>query len=275
MCTSGQRYDATAGELADACVEGLSMGTDSDGDGVVDALDNCPTVANPDQGNEDSDKYGDACDPCPPVADDTFTDSDNDGIDDQCDPHIGQIDHLVLFEGFHHGIPTGWTNAGWVATGDSVAFDGVPFGQGGSRTIALLTTPYTGMTSVTASAGISPTMLPAEGTAGVVTTANDQDALLCALTYKRNGTTTQSNMIMEDTNSNTSATKPWAINTTSSYTLAQTWNLGLAASCTVSSNGVSAIAPITLPGNNNEGKQVGVYAKFFAVQIQWVMLTSL
>lgn len=275
MCMSGQRYDATAGDLAETCVDGLSMGTDSDGDGVVDALDNCPTVANADQGNEDSDQYGDACDPCPPVADDTFADTDHDGIDDQCDPHIGQIDHIVLFEGFHHGIPAGWTNAGWVAAGDSVSFDGLAFGPGGGGTVALLSTPYTGMTSVTASVGISPTVLPPEGTAGVVTTVSYPAALLCALSYKRSGTGTQSNMLMVDTNSNTSATKPWAINTTSMYTLSQTWNLGLAASCTVSNGGVSAIAPITLATTNNEGKQVGVYAKFFAVQVQWIMLTSL
>jgi len=272
---SGQRYDATAGDLAETCVEGLSLGNDSDGDGVVDALDNCPTVANADQGNEDGDKYGDACDPCPPVADDTFVDSDNDGIDDQCDPHIGQIDHIVLFEGFHHGIPTGWTNAGWVASGDSVSFDGMGFGSGSADTTAILSVPYTGMTSVTASAGIAPTTLPIGGTAGVITTVKDRDALLCAVTYAISGTTTQSNMIMTDTKSGTLASKPWAVNTTSTYTLAQTWNLGLAASCTISEGGVSAIAPVTLAFPNNETQAVGVYAKSFAVQMQWVMLTSL
>jgi hypothetical protein len=35
---------------------------DSDGDGVTDRLDNCPTVANPDQFDADSDGQGDACD---------------------------------------------------------------------------------------------------------------------------------------------------------------------------------------------------------------------
>jgi cysteine-rich repeat protein len=37
---------------------------DSDGDGVCDAIDNCPTVPNPDQANADGDSLGDACDPC-------------------------------------------------------------------------------------------------------------------------------------------------------------------------------------------------------------------
>ncbi len=274
-CSSGQRYDATAGELGDACVEGLSLGTDRDGDGVVDGLDNCPTIANADQGNEDGDMYGDACDPCPPVADDLFVDSDGDGIDDQCDPHIGQIDHLVLFEGFHHGIPADWHDAGWVASGDSVAFDGEGFGSGSADTTAILSVPYTGMTSVTASAGIAPTVLPTLGTAGVITTVKDKDALLCALSYQSSGTGSQSAMVMVDTKSSTMASKPWAINTSSSYTLAQTWNLGLAASCTISGGATSVIAPITLTTANGEAKEVGVYAKSFAVQIQWVMLTSL
>jgi hypothetical protein len=37
---------------------------DTDGDGICDAIDNCPTVPNPDQANADGDALGDACDPC-------------------------------------------------------------------------------------------------------------------------------------------------------------------------------------------------------------------
>src|SRR6266403_1946726 len=37
---------------------------DQDGDGVCDADDNCPLVANPDQADADGDGLGDACDPC-------------------------------------------------------------------------------------------------------------------------------------------------------------------------------------------------------------------
>lgn len=38
---------------------------DTDGDGVADSIDNCPTVANPDQRDSDGDGIGDACDPTP------------------------------------------------------------------------------------------------------------------------------------------------------------------------------------------------------------------
>jgi large repetitive protein len=38
---------------------------DADNDGVLDASDNCPTVANADQADTDGDGIGDACDTCP------------------------------------------------------------------------------------------------------------------------------------------------------------------------------------------------------------------
>jgi uncharacterized repeat protein (TIGR01451 family) len=49
--------------------------TDADGDGVLDALDNCPAIANADQTDTDGDGTGDACD----------TDDDNDGTPDATD----------------------------------------------------------------------------------------------------------------------------------------------------------------------------------------------
>src|SRR6185503_17118519 len=38
---------------------------DADGDGVIDAMDNCPSVPNPTQVDTDNDGKGDDCDPCP------------------------------------------------------------------------------------------------------------------------------------------------------------------------------------------------------------------
>jgi hypothetical protein len=43
----------------------IPVGRDSDGDGVLDSLDNCPNDPNPDQANADGDSRGNACDVCP------------------------------------------------------------------------------------------------------------------------------------------------------------------------------------------------------------------
>ena len=75
---------------------------DSDGDGVPDPDDNCPTVSNPSQADNDLDGVGDACDPdddddgvgddsdnCPFTANPDQADFDSDGIGDSCDPQTG------------------------------------------------------------------------------------------------------------------------------------------------------------------------------------------
>jgi hypothetical protein len=58
---------------------------DSDADGVINALDNCPLVANPDQVDTDGDGHGDLCDNCPTVVNPGQTDIDMDRIGDLCD----------------------------------------------------------------------------------------------------------------------------------------------------------------------------------------------
>jgi hypothetical protein len=70
---------------------------DTDGDGVGDLEDNCPSTINPDLVDTDNDGLGNACDTdddndgvldsndnCPTFASTDFTDSDNDGVGDVC-----------------------------------------------------------------------------------------------------------------------------------------------------------------------------------------------
>lgn len=58
---------------------------DNDNDGVCNSQDNCPTTANPDQGDADGDGHGDACDLCPGEALGNNEDTDGDGVGDGCD----------------------------------------------------------------------------------------------------------------------------------------------------------------------------------------------
>lgn len=93
--------DCDDGEVCSggACV--VEGEEDADGDGVLDADDNCPQVANADQADEDGDGIGDACevpgdddgdgvmdadDNCPSDANPEQEDTDNDGIGNVCDP---------------------------------------------------------------------------------------------------------------------------------------------------------------------------------------------
>jgi hypothetical protein len=63
----------------------LNASLDQDGDGVLDTVDNCPSVHNPNQQDTDSDGKGDVCDNCPKDANSDQTDTDNDGLGNACD----------------------------------------------------------------------------------------------------------------------------------------------------------------------------------------------
>lgn len=56
---------AGCGRIAFQNVTACPEGHDEDGDGIPDACDNCPHVANADQTDGDGDGVGDACDPNP------------------------------------------------------------------------------------------------------------------------------------------------------------------------------------------------------------------
>ncbi len=78
------RLQVTDGDASDTDDVQVTVNpADTDGDGIPDADDNCPALANPDQKDTDGDGEGDACDP----------DDDNDGVPDDLDAFpLGFVD---------------------------------------------------------------------------------------------------------------------------------------------------------------------------------------
>jgi hypothetical protein len=111
LVTAETNPAVSGGKLGDATPTSVTVHvvaptiTDTDGDGVADSADNCPTVANAGQADADNDGKGDACDAfpndplndadgdgfganvdnCPFVSNPSQADADNDGKGDACD----------------------------------------------------------------------------------------------------------------------------------------------------------------------------------------------
>jgi len=97
---------------------------DWDKDGIDDAIDNCLSVVNPDQADEDADKFGDVCDYCPgngqydldgdglcdgddncySVSNAGQKDSDGDGYGDVCAENIPSYYPVETFRGSYEEI---------------------------------------------------------------------------------------------------------------------------------------------------------------------------
>jgi len=91
----------------------IAAGDDTDADGVLDVMDNCPNDVNSDQTDTDGDGAGDLCDNCPSVANTGQSDTDGDQLGDACDD-----------DDDNDGVPDGSDNCPLVANADQADCDG-------------------------------------------------------------------------------------------------------------------------------------------------------
>ncbi|TDJ09595.1 MAG: hypothetical protein E2O71_01970, partial [Deltaproteobacteria bacterium] len=77
LATLGWTVESASNRISHVLAAFAPAPIDSDGDGVADALDNCPSDFNPSQTDTDGDGIGDACDACP---NDAQNDTDGDGV---------------------------------------------------------------------------------------------------------------------------------------------------------------------------------------------------
>lgn len=255
--------DAGPSDAVDAADAADGGGKDVDGDGVVNAADNCPTIANANQANEDGDPRGDACDECPPVASTMVIDADGDGVGDPCDPHpTVPGDAIVVFEGFSSGIPATWTKNGlWTAAGGD-ALIAADAGNVATLVLPVTTTPDQ---TLSADLTLTATNAPTGGSLGVLmgTDAAGAQGLLCGLA--------RSNMAMFGTlnaaNGNTRATVPATFDPGTRLHL-QFARTGTMVACETTAAPVYSVTD----SFNPNGTLVGIRARVASASVRWIML---
>jgi len=99
------------------CAHGEGI-DDFDCDVILNNLDNCPYIPNPDQTDLDNDTHGDVCDNCPNISNPFQTDTDSDDEGDACD-----------LDDDNDGIADGIDNCQLIINADQADADGDTHGD--------------------------------------------------------------------------------------------------------------------------------------------------
>lgn len=269
-CLTGQ---LCIGGVCTSTPPGIDATADTDGDGILDAVDNCAKVANPDQHDEDGDGIGDVCDGCPPVADPTQPDADADGVDDACDPHPhAGGDRIVMFEPFSAGVPNGWTVTGtWSAGNDSVS---TMVTAGG---VAALSPPTVTAGNGTASVGLVPlattSNLQGIGIAAPAT-ENLAQGTACMLFLPAIASTMPSAGLIDLSSRGIVASQPYSWSVGKPYVVIETRQGSLAACTIVDAMGGSSTIGTTIPIVGGSGSRIAAGTSSISGQLLWMMYVS-
>ena len=134
----GARDDDDSG---DASGSAYIFGLDSDGDGIPDTLDNCPTVVNADQADYDDNGSGDVCDLSQDVT--TFSDVTSDGLPDVSviTSDYASRPRITVFSGANGSVhaTVNFINTGWQGLALSTVRDANQDTTADDPAIAMLT----------------------------------------------------------------------------------------------------------------------------------------
>jgi hypothetical protein len=266
---NGGGADGSTGKGDGDSPDAAPTANDIDADGVPNASDNCPNTSNSDQGNEDGDPLGDKCDPCPIDAVSPPSDPDGDGVSDSCDPRPTTAgDSILVFEGFHAGVPSNWQVIGNVMqAGDDIVMVGVSGNRG--ALVPPITAPASGV--VSARATITQTVGTFDSALAVVMPydAGADNGIFCELYAPDAGSNNNKSLDIWDSIAQVEKAKTalaWTLNTPYTMTEKRTNNAYVC-----SANATTIMGSTSNPGS---GTKAAVFTYGVTASVQWMMVVA-
>jgi hypothetical protein len=268
---------------------------DSDGDGVVDAVDNCPLVANPGQQDEDGDGDGNVCDNCPSIANATQANTGEtgagnpaDGVGDACDPRptLGG-DAIAFFDGFDAANPAWIVGSGtstWGISGGVMRQTDTEAASGDVRLLYLsgVTFGNAVVESTIKIDAFASTILTPYRTVGVVASYDDggsSDTGYTCAQFRDTGGGGDNNVLMHIDGAATvlaNAGLPWTMNTTNRVR-ARLYTRGTGDDQRCTLQNLTTPAEVTTAGTDPDwnGSHVGLRTYRIAASFEYVVVYAL